>query len=118
MQNKDGQFVQPSEDSFAAAAEHAEWAQTPSMGVILTDMPGEHSWPITAASFILVHQTQADPAQGRATLQFFDWAFEQGSEMARALDYVPDRKSTRLNSSHVATSSAVFCLKKKTTVYL
>src|SRR5690625_4953302 len=89
MQNKDGQFVQPSEDSFAAAAEHAEWAQTPSMGVILTDMPGEHSWPITAASFILVHQTQADPAQGRATLQFFDWAFEQGSEMARALDYVP-----------------------------
>lgn len=89
MQNKNGQFVQPSEDSFAAAAEHAEWAQTPSMGVILTDMPGEHSWPITATSFILVHQTQADPAQGRATLQFFDWAFEQGSEMARALDYVP-----------------------------
>src|SRR5690625_6696718 len=27
--------------------------------------------------------------------------------------YVPDRKSTRLNSSHVAISYAVFCLKKK-----
>lgn len=89
MQNSAGQFVTPSEASFAAAAAHAQWADTPGMGVILTDMPGEDSWPITAASFILVHKTQDNLAQGQATLEFFDWAFSQGAEMARELDYVP-----------------------------
>ena len=89
MKNNAGQFVQPSEASFAAAAEHAQWAQTPGMGVILTDMPGADSWPITAASFILVHKQQTDAALGQATLQFFDWAFEHGAELARTLDYVP-----------------------------
>src|ERR671919_2009342 len=34
---------------------------------------------------------------------------------ARRLQYPPDRKSTRLNSSHLVISYAVFCLKKKNT---
>lgn len=89
MQNSTGKFVTPSEDSFAAAAQHAQWSDTPGMGVILTDMPGEDSWPITAASFILVHKKQKNAAQGQATLEFFDWAFSEGADMARELDYVP-----------------------------
>src|SRR5690606_3173191 len=89
MQNKDGQFVQPSEQSFAAAAANADWNSVPGMGVVLTDEPGAESWPITAASFILMHKTQDKPENGRGVLEFFDWAFKNGGEMASELDYVP-----------------------------
>src|SRR5690625_6439024 len=39
------------------------------------------------------------------------WAAVEGQERFRG--HRQDRKSTRLNSSHVAISYAVFCLKKK-----
>ncbi|HLT98661.1 MAG TPA: phosphate ABC transporter substrate-binding protein PstS [Burkholderiaceae bacterium] len=89
MQNKEGQFVQPSQDSFAAAASNADWSSAPGMGVVLTDEPGAESWPITAASFILMHKTQDKPENGKAVLEFFDWAFKNGGKMAAELDYVP-----------------------------
>ena len=89
LQNKDGQFVQPSQESFAAAAAHADWQGTPGMGVVLTNEAGADSWPVTAASFILIHKTQDKPKNGEAVLTFFDWAFENGKEMAAELDYVP-----------------------------
>ncbi|MDH5539799.1 MAG: phosphate ABC transporter substrate-binding protein PstS, partial [Rhizobacter sp.] len=56
---------------------------------VLTDQPGKDSWPITAATFILMHKSQAEPAKAAATLKFFDWAFSQGDTMAADLDYVP-----------------------------
>ncbi len=89
LQNKDGQYVQPSQESFAAAAANADWKSAPGMGVVLTDEPGAESWPITAASFILVHKEQSKPENGRAVLEFFDWAFANGDDMAAELDYVP-----------------------------
>jgi len=89
LQNKDGNFVQPSEETFAAAAANADWSSAPGMGVVLTDEPGADSWPITAASFILMHKTQSKPENGKAVLEFFDWAFKNGKEMASELDYVP-----------------------------
>ncbi len=89
MQNKDGNFVQPSQDTFAAAAANADWSSAPGMGVVLTDEPGADSWPITAASFILMHKNQDKPNNGKAVLEFFDWAFKNGKEMAAELDYVP-----------------------------
>lgn len=89
LQNKDGQFVQPSEESFAAAAANADWNSVPGMGVVLTDEPGAESWPITAASFILMHKSQDKPENGKAVLEFFDWAFKNGQQMASELDYVP-----------------------------
>ena len=89
LQNKDGQFVQPTQEAFAAAASHADWAGTPGMGVVLTDENGADSWPVTAASFILVHKVQDKPEQGKEVLAFFDWAFDNGNEMAAELDYVP-----------------------------
>jgi len=89
MQNKDGSFVQPSEESFAAAAANADWSSAPGMGVVLTDEPGAESWPITAASFILMHKVQDKPENGKAVLEFFDWAFKNGQQMASELDYVP-----------------------------
>src|SRR5690606_17584073 len=89
LQNKDGQYVQPSQESFAAAAANADWKSAPGMGEVLTDEPGAESWPITEASFILVHKEQSKPENGRAVLEFFDWAFANGDDMAAELDYVP-----------------------------
>ena len=89
MVNRDGQVVSPSDDSFKAAAAGASWASTPGMGVILTDQPGKASWPITGASFILVHKVQDKPEIAREVLKFFEWSFKFGAKMADELDYVP-----------------------------
>jgi phosphate transport system substrate-binding protein len=89
MSNKDGEFVSPSDDSFKAAAASADWASVPGMGVVLTNQAGKASWPITGASFILMHKTQDKPDNGREVLKFFDWSFKNGAKMADELDYVP-----------------------------
>lgn len=89
LQNAAGKFVQPEQKAFAAAAAYADWDAAPGMGVVLTNQPGDDSWPVTAATFILVQKTQDKPAQGKAVLEFFDWAFKNGQGSASALDYVP-----------------------------
>ncbi len=88
LKNRDGQFITPDDPNFKAAAAGAEWAKTPGFGVVLTDQPGKASWPITGASFILMHKVQADAAKGREVLKFFDWAYKNGGTMAEELDYV------------------------------
>ncbi|MDN4038214.1 phosphate ABC transporter substrate-binding protein PstS [Massilia sp. YIM B02443] len=89
LQNKDGVFLQPSDDAFMAAASGANWAGTPGFGVVLTDQAGKGSWPITGASYILVHKSQADANKGKEVLKFFDWAYKNGDAAAAELDYVP-----------------------------
>jgi phosphate transport system substrate-binding protein len=89
MANKDGVFVAPSDDAFKAAAAGADWNSVPGMGLILTDQPGKASWPMTGASFILMHKLQDKPEKGREVIKFFDWAFKNGDKMADELDYVP-----------------------------
>ncbi len=94
LQNKDGAFVQPSLQAFESAAAEADWAGSmPSMFLILVDQPGPDTWPITGASFILVQKVQADAARAKAMLTFFDWAYKNGAETAKGLDYVPIPKS-------------------------
>ncbi len=94
LKNRDGEFVQPDDETFKAAAANGDWANTPGMGVLLTNQPGKNSWPATGASFILMHKSQADALTGRAVLKFFDWAYKNGSGMATDLDYVPMPPST------------------------
>lgn len=89
LQNRDGQFVQPSQQAFAAAAANADWDSAPGMGVVLNNEPGAESWPVTAATFILMHAQAADAERAREVLAFFDWAYRKGADMARELDYVP-----------------------------
>ena len=89
LKNADGQFVQPDDETFKAAAANADWASAPGFFLVLTNQPGKTSWPATGASFIIMHRTQADALTGRAVLKFFDWAFKNGSTMASELDYVP-----------------------------
>jgi phosphate transport system substrate-binding protein len=87
--NAAGQKVAPDADSFQAAAANADWAHAPAYHLILTNQPGERSWPITGASFILVYAEPPDPAATAAALKFFDWAYRNGATMAADLDYVP-----------------------------
>ncbi|MGL4233861.1 MAG: phosphate ABC transporter substrate-binding protein PstS [Casimicrobium sp.] len=89
MRNRDGQFVAPDDSAFAAASASADWKSVPGMGVILTDQPGAKSWPMTGASFILMHAKQPKPDAGREVLKFFDWALKNGAKSATELDYVP-----------------------------
>lgn len=89
LQNMEGQYVIAEDDTFKAAAANAHWDKAPGFYEILTNQPGKTSWPITGASFILMHKNQANPAQAKEVLKFFDWAFTNGAKMAADLDYVP-----------------------------
>ena len=89
MKNKDGQFVQPDDASFAAAAAGADWKNTPGMAVVLTDQAGAKSWPMSGASFILMHAKPAKPEQSKEALKFFEWALKNGQKSALELEYVP-----------------------------
>jgi len=87
MQNAAGNFVKPDENAFKAAAAGADWAK--SFYQILTNQSGKDAWPITGATFILMHKAQDKPANASATLKFFTWAYQNGDKVALDLDYVP-----------------------------
>ncbi|PZQ12958.1 MAG: phosphate ABC transporter substrate-binding protein PstS [Ancylobacter novellus] len=89
MVNKDGKAVEPVLKSFQAAAANADWKSEPGFGVILTEEPGADSWPITAATFILIHKEPKDVAAATEALKFFAWAYKGGAKMAEDLDYIP-----------------------------
>lgn len=87
LRNKDGVYVAPDDLTFKAAAAGAEWSK--SFYQVLTEQPGKDSWPITGATFILMHKVQDKPAAATTSLKFFDWAYSTGDKMANDLDYVP-----------------------------
>ncbi len=93
LKNKAGNFVDPSMESFMAAAESADWKGTPGFGVILTEQAGKGAWPIAGATFILVKANPSECANAKEVLKFFDWAYKNGGAMAKALDYVPIPKN-------------------------
>lgn len=94
MQNSAGQFVQPSQETFAAAAD-VNWQSVKGFSLVLTNQPAPNAWPLAAATFILVPQKTDNPAQTRASLQFFDWAYKNGDDNAKQLDYVPLPESVK-----------------------
>ncbi|MBM3651181.1 MAG: phosphate ABC transporter substrate-binding protein PstS [Alphaproteobacteria bacterium] len=89
MVNKAGKTVEPTNAAFQAAAANADWSAQPGFGVILANQPGDQSWPMTAATWILLHKQPQDAHAAAAALRFFAWAYTKGDEMAEALDYVP-----------------------------
>jgi len=89
MVNKDGKAVQPTADAFAAAAVNADWKGTPGYGVILANQAGAETWPMTAATFILMYKKPDDAAASAEALKFFGWAYDKGDEAALGLDYIP-----------------------------
>jgi len=89
MQNAAGNWVQPSAESFAAAAASADWASAKDFNLVITNAPGEQAWPITATNFMLMHKQPKDAARSKAALDFLKWAFENGQPQANELHYVP-----------------------------
>jgi phosphate transport system substrate-binding protein len=87
--NKAGKTVQPTTEAFQAAASNADWANAPGYYLILTDQPGDKSWPIVASTFILMHKEPTDKAASAEAVKFFGWAFAKGGKMAEELDYIP-----------------------------
>ncbi len=110
LQNREGVFVIPTENSFNAAAINTQWSKETGFYEILTHKPGENSWPITGATFVLMHSSQEQPAQAQEVLKFFEWAYAHGDSMALALDYIPmpdnvvklieELWRTRINDKH------------------
>jgi phosphate transport system substrate-binding protein len=89
MLNKAGQWVAPTSETFQSAAANADWAGTPGYALMLTDQPGAKSWPMTGATFILMYKNQQKPETAKQVLQFFDWSYKNGDQLAEQLDYVP-----------------------------
>jgi len=90
LKNQAGKFVSPSIESFQAAAANADWTKAPKgFSLMLNNQPGEASWPIVGATYILVYKDYPDAGKGKAILTFFDWAYKHGADMAKELHYVP-----------------------------
>ena len=87
LKNKDGQFAEPDDANFKAAAAGADWSKT--FYQVLTEQPGKDTWPLSGATFIMMHKAQDKPAQAASTLKFFEWAYGTGDKMAADLEYVP-----------------------------
>jgi phosphate transport system substrate-binding protein len=93
LKNKDGNFTAPDDEAFKAAAAGADWAK--SFYQVLTEQAGKNAWPITGATFIMMHKTQDKPQQATSTLKFFDWAYANGDKAAQELEYVPLPESVK-----------------------
>ena len=90
VQNRAGEFVKGNAQSFQAAAAGADWRSAPGFHLILTDQPGKGAWPISGATFIIMHKVQSKPENAKEVLKFFDWAYsDEGDKLAMSLDYVP-----------------------------
>ena len=87
--NHDGASLEPGIKVFQAAAANADWKSAPGFYLILTNQPGKETWPITGATFILMHNKQEHPDRAKEVLKFFDWAYKNGNPEAASLDYVP-----------------------------
>jgi len=89
MQNREGQFVKPDAKNFQAAAADADWANSKDFYIVLTDQPGKDTWPISGATFILMHKVQKDPKTAKHILDFFTCAYQSGGKLANELGYIP-----------------------------
>ena len=89
LQNRDGQYVMPDDETFSAAAAGADWFSVPGMGLSIVNQPGAKAYPVTTASFILMYKNPANKAESAEVIKFFDWAFKNGKQMALELEYVP-----------------------------
>ena len=87
--NKAGKTIEPTNEAFKAAASNADWTNAPGYYLILTDQPGEKSWPIVASTFVLMHKDAVDKASSQEALKFFKFAFDKGAKSAEELDYIP-----------------------------
>jgi phosphate transport system substrate-binding protein len=108
MMNGAGKVLAPSLDTFASAAANADWAGTKNFHVVITNQPGDNSWPIAASTWVLIHTQPKDPAAAGEALKFFDWAYHNGKDAAKGLDYVaiPDNVVALIEKTWATTITA------------
>jgi phosphate transport system substrate-binding protein len=106
--NAAGKKVSPSLETFNAAAANADWKDAKNFNLIITNQPGDTSWPIAASTWVLIHATPDDAAAAGEALKFFDWAYKNGKAQAKALDYVsiPDAVVTQIEASWSGITAA------------
>ena len=88
LTSKSGKYVKPTMETFAAAAKSGDWAGAKNFAVNLLNQPGDTSWPIVSATFILLPKDPKDPTRSANVIKFFDWAFKNGGEIASKLEYI------------------------------
>jgi phosphate transport system substrate-binding protein len=88
LRNKAGKFIAPTMASFEAAATNGDWKNAKDFAVDLIDQPGDASWPIVSATFILLPKDPKDPAHSANVMKFFDWAYKNGDSIASSLEYI------------------------------
>ncbi|MCX2760684.1 phosphate ABC transporter substrate-binding protein PstS [Vibrio sp. Sgm 22] len=93
MDSAEGKFLQPTMETFQSAAANGDWASAPGYHLLLNNQPGADSWPMTAATFILMHKDQKDAAKAQEIINFFNWSYENGAGAAEELDYIPMPKA-------------------------
>ncbi|MBX9403772.1 phosphate ABC transporter substrate-binding protein PstS [Lysobacter sp. BMK333-48F3] len=89
LKNADGKYVLPTDETFSAAAASAQWATAKDFYLVMTNAPGENSWPITATNFILMYKQPKNAAGAKNAKEFFRWVYANGDAQAKSLDYVP-----------------------------
>jgi phosphate transport system substrate-binding protein len=89
MKNAAGNYIIPTDETFAAAAASADWANAKDFYLVMTNAPGENAWPITATNFILMYKQPKNAAGAKQAKEFFKWVYANGDAQAKALDYVP-----------------------------
>lgn len=94
LKNRAGRYVMPSDDTFAAAAK-VDWTKVPGFSLMITNQPDAKAWPISAATFILMHKNPKNPTASKEALKFFDWSFNNGDGAAKKLDFVPLPNETK-----------------------
>jgi phosphate transport system substrate-binding protein len=93
LKNKAGKFVEPTIETFKSAASHANWKEAPGFYIVLVDQPGDTSWPIAGATYILLYKDQPDAAMAERVLKFFSWCYDNGDATAEKLLYIPMPKN-------------------------
>ena len=98
IQNRDGRFVMPSAEAFSAALAASSWKTQGTFEEMLTNKPGQKSWPITMGTFIILQQSAKNIDRSIATLKFFTWAFMNGDRFVNSVDFVrlPDALQARV----------------------
>ena len=89
LKNAAGNYVNPSDETFAAAAASADWAKAKEFDLVMTNAPGTNAWPVAATVFIMMHKKPKNPARAKQVLDFYRWAYANGDPQAKSLDYVP-----------------------------
>ena len=93
VQTASGKWVKAKEENFKDAAKYASWTKEDDFYAILALQPGDSSYPIVAATFVLLPKEKTHI--NKKVISFYEYAFKNGDAQAKKLGYVPLPDSTK-----------------------